>query len=72
MRHSELAEESRSAIEIPSGADFVCYSTIGGDCEALDEREEQMNSTLFLYVYLYVYRQSRVIKCKQQKGSQID
>lgn len=31
-----------------SGVDFGCFSTFNGDCEALDEREEQVNFTLFL------------------------
>jgi|GEM_PF-3764516 len=31
-----------------SGVDFGCFSTVYGDCEALEEREEQMNFTLFV------------------------
>ena len=30
-----------------SGVDFGCFSTFNGDCEALDEREEQTDFTLF-------------------------
>ena len=30
-----------------SGVDFGCFSTVYGDCEALDEREEQVDFTLF-------------------------
>ena len=34
-----------------SGVDFGCFSTLFGDCEALVEREEQMNFTLsFMYI----------------------
>ena len=31
-----------------SGVDFGCFSTFCGDCEALVEREEQMNFTLLI------------------------
>ena len=31
-----------------SGVDFGCFSTDCRDCEALDEREEQVDFTLFL------------------------
>ncbi len=31
-----------------SGVDFGCFSTSYGDCEALDEREEQTDFTLFV------------------------
>jgi hypothetical protein len=30
-----------------SGVDFGCFSTKYGDCEALEEREEQTDFTLF-------------------------
>ena len=33
-----------------SGVDFGCFSTWYGDCEALDEREEQVNFTLFVII----------------------
>jgi len=32
--------------------DFGCYSTLFGQCEGLKEREEQVNFTLFVYVYM--------------------
>ena len=34
-----------------SGVDFGCFSTLFGDCEALDQREYLLDSTLF-YVYM--------------------
>ena len=33
-----------------SGVDFGCFSTVYGDCEALDEREEQVDFTLFVCI----------------------
>ena len=35
-----------------SGVDFGCFSTKYGDCEALEEREEQANFTLFVCLYI--------------------
>ena len=35
-----------------SGVDFGCFSTSYRDCEALEEREEQTNFTLLLYIYI--------------------
>ena len=34
-----------------SGVDFGCFSTSCRDCEALDEREEQVNFTLFACIW---------------------
>ncbi len=34
-----------------SGVDFGCFSTFCGDCEALDQHEYLLDSTLF-YVYM--------------------
>ena len=33
-----------------SGVDFGCFSTVYGDCEALEKREEQTDFTLFVYI----------------------
>ena len=33
-----------------TGVDFGCFSTKYGDCEALEEREEQTDFTLFLCI----------------------
>ena len=35
-----------------SGVDFGCFSTVYGDCEALEKREEQTDFTLFVCVDL--------------------
>ena len=37
-----------------SGVDFGCFSTSYRDCEALKEREEQTNFTLFVCIYAYI------------------
>ena len=37
-----------------SGVDFGCFSTLFGDCEALDQREEQTDFTLFVCIYAYI------------------
>ena len=34
-----------------TGVDFCCFSTVHRDCEALKMREDQLSSTLFVYVY---------------------
>jgi len=39
-----------------SGVDFGCFSTSYGDCEALEEREEQVNFTLFVLYNMVKYR----------------
>ena len=37
-----------------SGVDFGCFSTFNGDCEALIEREEQTDFTLFVCIYVII------------------
>ena len=39
--------------EYISGVDFGCFSTSYRDCEALKEREDQLNFTLLLHIYQY-------------------
>ena len=38
-----------------SGVDFGCFSTLFRDCEALDQREEQVNFTLLVYIHKLSY-----------------
>ena len=45
-----------------SGVDFGCFSTLFGDCEALEMREEQTDFTLFVCIYAYItYQLTQII-----------
>ena len=49
-----------------SGVDFGCFSTLFGDCEALVEREEQTDFTLFVYI---CNRENQIFKDNEEKSN---
>ena len=45
-----------------SGVDFGCFSTFNGDCEALVEREEWTDFTLFRCIYVYMHYMNKRVR----------
>ena len=67
MYISVLARSMGGMVYI-SGVDFGCFSTLFGDCEALVEREEQTDFTLFVCIYAHIIKLTQILTIKIKKS----